>query len=222
MYFQGKAYFSLWLYIHALLAQVNDLFVLWLFVRSLTGRAHCRCLRRSNWALRLWTSLFGSAVLLRIDRLGANGAGEIKSHPFFAQVDFSSNLRQQPAPYRPKIAHPMDTSNFDPVEEEGGPGAWSNSGDSTRTLDLLCSPQGKHPEHAFYEFTFRRFFDDNGCPFRYPKPLESSDMSTGSTGATSTSPQEVQEQEEQEEEQEEEEEGEQGEGCEPVYVWQVS
>lgn len=156
------------------------------------------------------------------DRLGANGAGEIKSHPFFAQVDFSSNLRQQPAPYRPKIAHPMDTSNFDPVEEEGGPGAWSNSGDSTRTLDLLCSPQGKHPEHAFYEFTFRRFFDDNGCPFRYPKPLESSDMSTGSTGATSTSPQEVQEQEEQEEEQEEEEEGEQGEGCEPVYVWQVS
>ncbi|XP_054642726.1 serine/threonine-protein kinase LATS2 [Dunckerocampus dactyliophorus] len=137
------------------------------------------------------------------DRLGANGAGEIKAHPFFSKVDFSSNLRQQPAPYRPKIAHPMDTSNFDPVEEEGGPGAWSDSGDSTRALDALCSPHGKHPEHAFYEFTFRRFFDDNGCPFRYPKPLEA---------AGSMDP------EEEEEVEEEEEEEEAGEGCEPVYV----
>ncbi|KAM9344169.1 serine/threonine-protein kinase LATS2 [Pholidichthys leucotaenia] len=154
------------------------------------------------------------------DRLGANGAGEIKAHPFFTQVDFSSNLRQQPAPYRPKIAHPMDTSNFDPVEEEGGPGAWSDSGDSTRALDVLCSPNGKHPEHAFYEFTFRRFFDDNGCPFRYPKPLESNEMPPNISGATSMGPaeEEVEEEDEEDEEEEEEEEGEQGEGCEPVYV----
>uniref|UniRef100_A0A8C4ET23 non-specific serine/threonine protein kinase n=1 Tax=Dicentrarchus labrax TaxID=13489 RepID=A0A8C4ET23_DICLA len=153
------------------------------------------------------------------DRLGANGAGEIKAHPFFTQMDFSSNLRQQPAPYRPKIAHPMDTSNFDPVEEEGGPGAWSDSGDSTRALDMLCSPHGKHPEHAFYEFTFRRFFDDNGCPFRYPKPPEASEGPPSVTGATCMGPEEEDEQEEDEEkEEDEEEEGEQGEGCEPVYV----
>uniref|UniRef100_A0A673BED0 non-specific serine/threonine protein kinase n=1 Tax=Sphaeramia orbicularis TaxID=375764 RepID=A0A673BED0_9TELE len=153
------------------------------------------------------------------DRLGANGAGEIKSHPFFTQMDFSSNLRQQPAPYRPKIAHPMDTSNFDPVEDEGGPGAWSDSGDSTRALDMLCSPHGKHPEHAFYEFTFRRFFDDNGCPFRYPKPLETSEMSLSVTADTSMGPEEEEEQEEEDDEDEDEdEEGEQGEGCEPVYV----
>ncbi|XP_023258026.1 serine/threonine-protein kinase LATS2 [Seriola lalandi dorsalis] len=150
------------------------------------------------------------------ERLGANGAGEIKAHPFFTQTDFSSNLRQQPAPYRPKIAHPMDTSNFDPVEEEGGPGAWSDSGDSTRALDTLCSPHGKHPEHAFYEFTFRRFFDDNGCPFRYPKPLEASEAPLSITGAGGMGPEEEEEQEEEEEEEEDdEEEGEQGE---PVYV----
>ncbi|XP_053184818.1 serine/threonine-protein kinase LATS2 [Scomber japonicus] len=153
------------------------------------------------------------------DRLGANGAGEIKAHPFFTQMDFSSNLRQQPAPYRPKIAHPMDTSNFDPVEEEGGPGAWSDSGDSTRALDALCSPHGKHPEHAFYEFTFRRFFDDHGCPFRYPKPMEASEGPPSVSGASCTGPDEEDEQEEEEEEEEDdEEEGEQGEGCEPVYV----
>nr|XP_029514727.1 serine/threonine-protein kinase LATS2-like [Oncorhynchus nerka]XP_029514735.1 serine/threonine-protein kinase LATS2-like [Oncorhynchus nerka] len=144
------------------------------------------------------------------ERLGSNGAGEIKTHPFFDQMDFSSNLRTQPAPYRPKIAHPMDTSNFDPVEDEGGPGAWSDSGDSTRAWETLCTPHGKHPEHAFYEFTFRRFFDDNGCPFRYPKPPETSHSQgpPSHSGASSTGP----------EEEEDEEEEEQGEGCEPVYV----
>lgn len=155
------------------------------------------------------------------DRLGSNGAGEIKTHPFFNQVDFSSNLRQQPAPYRPKIAHPMDTSNFDPVEEEGGPGAWSaDSGDgggpnSSRggAYDTLCSPHGKHPEHAFYEFTFRRFFDDNGCPFRYPKPLEEESAAGSGAGAGSR-----EEEVEEEEDDDDEEEEEHGEGCEPVYV----
>ncbi|XP_038125524.1 serine/threonine-protein kinase LATS2 [Cyprinodon tularosa] len=152
------------------------------------------------------------------ERLGANGAGEIKAHPFFSEVDFSSNLRQQPAPYRPKIAHPMDTSNFDPVEEEGGPGAWSDSGDSTRALDALCSPHGKHPEHAFYEFTFRRFFDDNGCPFRYPKPLEAS-VGLSATAAAAMGPEEGEDTDEDGEvEDDDEEEGEAGVGCEPVYV----
>uniref|UniRef100_A0AAY4DUK2 non-specific serine/threonine protein kinase n=1 Tax=Denticeps clupeoides TaxID=299321 RepID=A0AAY4DUK2_9TELE len=150
------------------------------------------------------------------DRLGGNGAGEIKAHPFFNQMDFSSNLRTQPAPYRPKIAHPMDTSNFDPVEEEGGPGAWSDSGDSTRTWDTLSSPNSKHPEHAFYEFTFRRFFDDNGCPFRYPKPLETEHEAPHSNASTSSARSEDEERHEEEEQEEDEEEH--AEGCEPVYV----
>ena len=148
------------------------------------------------------------------ERLGRNGAGEIKAHSFFHQMDFSSNPRTQPAPYRPKIAHPMDTSNFDPVEEEGGPGAWSDSGDSARAWETLCSPHGKHPEHAFYEFTFRRFFDDNGCPFRYPKPPENT-HDPSSSRAGSLGPEEEDEEDEEEEDEEEEE---QAEGCEPVYV----
>ncbi|KAM6970792.1 serine/threonine-protein kinase LATS2 [Aplochiton taeniatus] len=152
------------------------------------------------------------------ERLGGNGAGEIKAHSFFDQMDFSSNLRQQPAPYRPKIAHPMDTSNFDPVEEEGGPGAWSDSGDSTRAWEILCSPHGKHPEHAFYEFTFRRFFDDNGCPFRYPKPPEASQGCPPSQSRARSLAHDEGEEEDEEEDEDEEEEEEQVEGCEPVYV----
>uniref|UniRef100_A0A8B9SU68 non-specific serine/threonine protein kinase n=1 Tax=Anas platyrhynchos TaxID=8839 RepID=A0A8B9SU68_ANAPL len=102
------------------------------------------------------------------DRLGRNGADDIKAHSFFHSMDFSTDIRRQPAPYVPKISHPMDTSNFDPVEEES---PWNDaSGDSTRTWDPLASSNSKHTEHAFYEFTFRRFFDDNGYPFRYPKP----------------------------------------------------
>lgn len=102
------------------------------------------------------------------ERLGRNGADDLKVHPFFDSMDFSTDIRRQAAPYVPKISHPMDTSNFDPVEEEG---PWDDaSEDSTRAWDPQTSSSGKHTEHAFYEFTFRRFFDDNGYPFRYPKP----------------------------------------------------
>lgn len=49
-------------------------------------------------------------------RLGANGAGEIKAHPFFANhIDFKKLLakRIQP-PFKPSVASAVDTSNFDP------------------------------------------------------------------------------------------------------------
>ncbi|XP_007898866.1 serine/threonine-protein kinase LATS2 isoform X2 [Callorhinchus milii] len=105
------------------------------------------------------------------DRLGGNGADEIKAHHFFTSIDFSKEIRRQAAPYFPKISHPMDTCNFDPIEEEN---LWNDSSDSNKTSDTLINHMSgnKHPEHAFYEFTFRRFFDDNGYPFRYPKPLD--------------------------------------------------
>lgn len=103
-------------------------------------------------------------------RLGRGGAGDLKAHPFFAGTDFSSDIRKQPAPYVPKISHPMDTSNFDPVEEDS---PWNDAGeDGAKAWDTLAAASSKHPEHAFYEFTFRRFFDDNGYPFRCPKPVE--------------------------------------------------
>ncbi|XP_070589800.1 serine/threonine-protein kinase LATS1 isoform X2 [Erythrolamprus reginae] len=104
------------------------------------------------------------------DRLGKNGADEIKAHPFFKSIDFSSDLRQQPAFYIPKITHPTDTSNFDPIDPDK---LWSEDkeGNVNDTLNGWYK-NGKHPEHAFYEFTFRRFFDDNGYPYSYPKPIE--------------------------------------------------
>ncbi|KAJ8008972.1 hypothetical protein DPEC_G00083970 [Dallia pectoralis] len=119
------------------------------------------------------------------DRLGKNGADEIKAQPFFRDVDFSNDLRQmQQAPYIPTIAHCTDTSNFDPVDPDK---LWSSDnkgeGNHNDTLNGWFK-NGKHPEHAFYEFTFRRFFDDNGHPYSCPKPIgiqyeESSDGEEG-------------------------------------------
>ncbi|CAI9592942.1 unnamed protein product [Staurois parvus] len=105
------------------------------------------------------------------DRLGKNGVEEIKAHPFFKTINFSSDLRQQPALYIPTITHSTDTSNFDPVDPDK---LWNDEDKDGNKNDTLNGwyKNGKHPEHAFYEFTFRRFFDDNGHPYNYPKPFE--------------------------------------------------
>ncbi|KAH8020467.1 hypothetical protein HPB51_001908 [Rhipicephalus microplus] len=85
-------------------------------------------------------------------RLGRNGADEIKVHPFFASIDFEGGLRNKPAPYIPNIRYPADTSNFDAVDDTL----------LDKPTPPAPEPNGRHPEHAFFEFTFRRFFDDGG------------------------------------------------------------
>lgn len=50
------------------------------------------------------------------DRLGNNGADEIKRHPFFKGVDWK-NLRMSLAPWVPELQSELDTTNFDSFEE---------------------------------------------------------------------------------------------------------
>ncbi|XP_050329249.1 serine/threonine-protein kinase Warts [Bactrocera neohumeralis] len=84
-------------------------------------------------------------------RLGKN-TEEVKAHPFFKGVDFA-DMRQQTAPYIPKIEFPTDTSNFDPIDPDKLRSNNSNlSGDDFAYSDSQS--------HGFFEFTFRRFFDD--------------------------------------------------------------
>ncbi|XP_063773586.1 serine/threonine-protein kinase LATS1 isoform X2 [Pseudophryne corroboree] len=115
------------------------------------------------------------------DRLGKNGVDEIKAHTFLKNIDFSSDLRQQPALYIPTITHSTDTSNFDPVDPDK---LWNDEDKDGNKNDTLNGwyKNGKHPEHAFYEFTFRRFFDDNGHPYNHPKPIEYDYDETQDTG----------------------------------------
>jgi serine/threonine kinase 38 len=50
------------------------------------------------------------------DRLGKNGAAEIKAHSFFTGVEWS-RLKDYPAPYVPAQTSDTDTSNFDHFDE---------------------------------------------------------------------------------------------------------
>lgn len=53
-------------------------------------------------------------------RLGThNGAIELKSHPFFKDLDWDS-LRGAKAPNIPALEHELDTQNFENFDEEGG------------------------------------------------------------------------------------------------------
>lgn len=115
-------------------------------------------------------------------RLGKNGADEIKAHYYFDGIDFDpdNGLRKQAAPYVPTIASAVDTSNFDAIDEDKLHSLNENYENSGQTnglskhknhiKDYYNSDHGKHPDHAFFEFTFRRFFDDGGHP--YPMRLE--------------------------------------------------
>lgn len=48
-------------------------------------------------------------------RLGVNGAAEIKNHAFFANTDFKKLLQKIQPPFKPNVARPVDVSNFDAV-----------------------------------------------------------------------------------------------------------
>lgn len=63
----------------------------------------------------------------------------------------------------------MDIFNFDFVDEDS---FWNNvSEDSTKVWDTFIFLSNKYFEYVFYEFIFRRFFDDNGYFFRCSKFL---------------------------------------------------
>lgn len=97
------------------------------------------------------------------NRLGRKGADSIKAHRFFSGFNFS-DLRKQKAPYRPYFRDALDTSNFDPVEPPERQN-YENNDYMTPSEDQQGSGAPKRdkkiPEHAFFEFTFRRFDEGN-------------------------------------------------------------
>uniref|UniRef100_A0A0K2SVW2 non-specific serine/threonine protein kinase n=1 Tax=Lepeophtheirus salmonis TaxID=72036 RepID=A0A0K2SVW2_LEPSM len=106
--------------------------------------------------------LIKSLCILSDRRLGKNGSEEIKCHPFFKGIDFSKPIRTQPAPYKPDIMYETDTSNFDPIDPDRLR-ATSEDDEEEEEDERL---KRRKDYHRFYEFTFRRFFDDGGHPLR--------------------------------------------------------
>uniref|UniRef100_F6Z0T1 non-specific serine/threonine protein kinase n=1 Tax=Ciona intestinalis TaxID=7719 RepID=F6Z0T1_CIOIN len=90
-------------------------------------------------------------------RIGCKGgAEEVKKHEFFAGITWEK-LRQMKAPYIPEIKFSEDTSNFD--LPPGGDSFFNVGKEATLNNGTLKLGPG---EHAFFEFTFRRFFDEDG------------------------------------------------------------
>lgn len=121
------------------------------------------------------------------DRIGKNGAEEIKLHPFFSAIDWEVGIRNYEPPYIPKILYDADTSNFDPI-----PQSQLQKLQTKNPHDISSLPKGQ-PEHAFYEWTFIRFYPDRGTgrekkPTITPSSVYSShspllqDMSSSNSG----------------------------------------
>jgi len=48
--------------------------------------------------------------------LGATGSCEIKTHPFFNDIDWTLVLRKKiEPPFKPRLSNALDLRNFDPV-----------------------------------------------------------------------------------------------------------
>lgn len=96
---------------------------------------------------------------------------EIKRHTFFKGIEWD-RVRQSPSPYVPQIADELDTSNFDPVdedpsseeEEEDACGGILSVGPPELERLPLNGTDEETPRHVFCDFTFRRFFDRENYP----------------------------------------------------------
>lgn len=84
-------------------------------------------------------------------RLGRHGAAEVKSHPFFAGVDWGS-LRSATAPWIPQLKSMADTSHF-PVDEVLSPG----KGDTPLPALPDSNTLARQKDLAFVGYTYRRF-----------------------------------------------------------------
>jgi serine/threonine protein kinase len=62
-------------------------------------------------------SLIRSLLCDREERLGKEGADQIKRHPFFDGIDWSSLREPGAAPFKPQVDSATDTSHFDTFEE---------------------------------------------------------------------------------------------------------
>ncbi|XP_036381007.1 myotonin-protein kinase-like [Megalops cyprinoides] len=93
-------------------------------------------------------ALIEGLICEREERLGSAGSGEFRSHPFFSGLDWGS-LHHLPAPFKPEVSNPTDTSNFDVVD------------DCLSEMETLCdvmdrAPVGVHLAFVGYSYTATR------------------------------------------------------------------
>jgi len=74
-------------------------------------------------------------------RLGKNGAGDIKAHPFFEGLDWNQ-IRKETPPFIPSLVSPTDTSHFDDFDP-------MEHADDEPPIDVISNK-------TFYGYTYKR------------------------------------------------------------------
>ena len=95
------------------------------------------------------------------ERIGSNGADEIKRHAFFSAIDWSVGIRNYEPPYIPKIMYDADTSHFDPIPQ-------SQLQRLQKPKHDMSSLPKDQPLHAFYDWTFIRFYPERSGGSKNP------------------------------------------------------
>ena len=88
-------------------------------------------------------SLIRSLLCDREERLGKEGAGQIKSPPFFHGVDWGALREPGTAPFKPEVESATDTSHFDKFEE--------------RPPNEPGTPGSKDHDLAFLGYQYKRY-----------------------------------------------------------------
>ena len=89
------------------------------------------------------------------DRLGRNGAQEIKNHAFFRGV-FSTELRSIRAPFEPKLSSNVDVSYF-PIDEIEQDDTTAQLLARNNTKDMIDSGASADMSLPFVGYTYKRF-----------------------------------------------------------------
>ena len=122
-------------------------------------------------------------------RIGSNGAEEIKRHAFFSAIDWSVGIRNYEPPYIPKIMYDADTSHFDPIPQ-------SQLQRLQKPKHDMSSLPKDQPLHAFYDWTFIRFYPERSGssknptlqPSHYHHHHHHSSLSSSATGSEQHTP----------------------------------
>lgn len=123
---------------------------------SLTAANHVPPLTTYRTSITPQLTQLRSLVCNSENRLGRSGAHELKSHPFFAGVDFD-NLRRFRAPFEPRLTSDIDTAYFptEDLEQQAAAAMEIDGG-----LEAAAAPEPQEtPEMTlpFIGYTFKRF-----------------------------------------------------------------
>lgn len=105
------------------------------------------------------TDLLKKLVSDSENRLGRNGAEEIKKHPFFEGLDWDK-LRKMKSPYIPSVTSDISTENFDKFDEEE---PFFSALDAKNGQRKGLGPANRRLDMNFIGYTYKADVENEKC-----------------------------------------------------------